>query len=77
MRVEDGAPVSHSSGLKVCGSALVCDEESHPDVSWGAGGWPLEAVLQDFKDVFSFSFSASSSGLTLHRAGHARSAEAR
>lgn len=33
------------------GSALVCDEESHPAVSWGAGGWPLEAVLQDFEDL--------------------------
>ncbi|XP_008630506.2 PREDICTED: E3 ubiquitin-protein ligase TRAIP [Corvus brachyrhynchos] len=51
MRVEHSAPVGPSTGLKVYGSALVCNEESHPDVSWGAGGWPLEAVLQNFEDL--------------------------
>ncbi|XP_077642202.1 E3 ubiquitin-protein ligase TRAIP isoform X1 [Lonchura striata] len=51
MHVEHGAPAGYSAGLKVCLSALVCDREPHPVVSWGAGRWPLEAVLQGCKDL--------------------------
>lgn len=39
MRVEHGAPAGRTEG-----SALECDEESHPAGSWGA-------ALQDFKDL--------------------------
>lgn len=49
MRVEHRASASHAAGLKVC--FRVCDEESDPAVSWGPGGCPLEAVVQDFKDL--------------------------